>query len=407
VKRHLLSLAIAAGIAGILGGCSTDEPKLITNTGTIENLPARSFKLGWTAALDLKKDDAIDRVFVNEDLVFAYSKKNYAYAINRGSGLIRFNTYISDTTIKPHDPVVLKERIIFPTDSTLEVYRRVDGRLQKSFKTRSSLRTNAVGSPTGTRVFFGVDTPGAGRVVAVETLPGQYADISQKWEMMSDKGAAINSTPATLAGVVYVAFDDGWVYAVNSESRQSIWETATGPTYKTYGPITADLRVDEFGVYVPSTDTKFYCLDKTQGRTKWSYYAGASLRANPEVTAGMVYLPVTGRGIVAIDKINGPVVREPRWILADAVKLVSEDEKYAYFQRPDNSLAAVDKATGEQKFTSRRTDFVAFATNTKDAVIYAGTRDGKVVAITPVLKPDVGEIALDDGRVVIDAVAMR
>jgi outer membrane protein assembly factor BamB len=348
----------------------------------------------------MKKDDAIDRVFVNEDLVFAYSKKNYAYAINRGSGLIRFNTFIADTTIKPHAPVVLKERIVFPTDSTLELYRRVDGRLVKSYKTRSSMRTNAVGSPTGSRIFFGVDTPGAGRVVAVETMPTQYMEVSQKWELMSNKGAPINSTPATLAGVVYIAFDDGMVYAVNSESRQSIWETATGPTYKTYGPITADLRVDEFGVYVPSTDTKFYCLDKTQGRVKWQYYAGATLRNSPEVTATMVYLPVEGRGIVAIDKINGPKEgREPRWILANVVKLVSEDEKYAYFQRPDNLVVAVDKLTGEQKFTSTRTDLVAFATNTKDGVIYAGTRDGRVVAITPVVKPgDVGELALDDER---------
>jgi outer membrane protein assembly factor BamB len=286
------------------------------------------------------------------------------------------------------------------------LYRR-DGQFERSFKTSSSLRTNAVGSPTGSRVFFGVDTPGAGRMVAVETLPGQYRPVNQKWELMSAYGAAVNSAPATMVGVVYVAFVDGMVYAVNQDNRQSIWETSTGPTFKTYGPVEADLRVDDFGVYVPSTDSKLYCLDKTQGKVKWTYHAGSSLRGTPDVTATMIYVPVTGRGIVAIDKINGPKEREPKWIVADAVKLVSEDEKYAYFQRKDNLVVAIEKATGEQKFTSKRTDLVAFATNTKDATIYAATKDGQVLAITPVLKAgNVGEIALD-AAVPVGAMAMR
>jgi hypothetical protein len=404
-------LASAVGGAALLVACGCAKTPPAATGGLAESLPAQSYKVQWTADLQLPKEDAIDRVFVKEDIVFAYTKKNMAYAINRAanSGFIRFNTFIRDTMIKPHDPVVLKERIIFPTDSTLEVYKR-DGRFERSYKTSSSLRTNAVGSPTGSRVFFGVDTPGAGRMVAVETMPGEYRPVSQKWELMSNKGAPINSAPATLAGVVYAAFDDGWVYAVNTESRASIWETATGPTFQTYGPVTADLRADEYGVYVPSTDSKLYCLDKTQGKQKWSYYAGSSLRGSPEVTATMVYIPVQGRGMVAIDKINGPAVREPRWIARDAVKLVAEDEKFAYFQRADNLVAAIDKQTGEQKFTSTRTDLVAFATNTKDSTIYAGTKDGKVVAITPNLKPgNVGQIAvldLGDERAV-DAVAMK
>jgi hypothetical protein len=140
---------------------------------------------------------------------------------------------------------------------------------------------------------------------------------------------------------------------------------------------------------------------------KWQYYAGSSLRATPEITATMVYLPVTGRGVVAIDKINGPAVREPKWVVKDAVKLVAEDEKYAYFNRADQIVIAIEKATGEQKFTSKRTDLVAFATNTKDSTIYAASKEGQVLAIVPVLKPgNMGELALD-GATRVDVMAMR
>jgi len=365
----------------------------------------QSFKRDWMADLELK-GDAITRVFLREDVVVAYTKSNMAYVLNRAGGVVRFAAKITDSSVPPLEPVVLKERVIFPTDSSLEIYRR-DGRFERSYTTQSSPRTNVVGQRDGSRVFFGVDTRNSGRVVAIETLPGQYKPVNQKWELMDDHGAPIYSAPAVNAGIVYSAFGNGEVYAVNQDNRQAIWSTSTGQTFKTYGPVQADLRADDFGVYVPSTDSKFYCLDKTQGRKKWEYFAGSSLRSTPAISATMVYLPVTDRGVVAIDKINGPASREPKWIVRDAVKLVAEDEKYAYFHRADNVVIAIEKASGEQKFTSKRTDFVAFATNTKDSTIYAATKSGQVMAIVPVLKPgNMGELALDQATPV-DVMAMR
>jgi outer membrane protein assembly factor BamB len=250
-----------------------------------------------------------------------------------------------------------------------------------------------------------VDAPGAGRVVAVDTAPGKYKPVDEKWQLMTKSGVQVSSGPTILGGVVYAAFDDGQVLAVNADSRASIWETSTGQTFRTFGAIHADLRADDFGVYVPSTDSKLYCLDKTQGRVKWQYYAGAPLRSSPVVTATTVYLPVSGKGVAAIDKTNGTA----KWAVRDAVKFLAEDDKYAYFQRTDNSVVAVDRSNGEQRFTSKRTDLVQFASNTKGSTIYAATKDGKVMAITPVLKPgDTGEVALDLGESrPVDAVAMR
>jgi len=405
-KRLALSGLILA--ASALGGCTTRVAPT-ANSGTPEALPAQSFRREWAADLKLEKDQ-IERMFVIEDLVFAFTKGNVAYALNKGSGTIRFFDKITTSSIRPHPPVVLKDRIVFATNSTLEIYRRDGQGKERSFATHSSLRTNAVGWAGGSRLFFGVDTPGAGRMVAVETLPGQYKPVREVWELMSTKGAAINSAPAAWGGAVYVAYDDGEVYAVNGETRATIWSTSTGTTFKTYGPVQADLRADEYGVYVPSTDTKFYCLEKGSGRVKWQYFAGSSLRDSPEVTATTVYLPVNNVGMVALDKTQGQYNREPKWVVRDMVKFISEDEKFAYFQRSDNVIVAVDRATGEQRFTSKRRDLVAFATNArdKDGMIYASTREGIIVAIRPVLKPgDVGEMAWEPATPIVEAVAAR
>jgi outer membrane protein assembly factor BamB len=400
-----LALAATAAATSVVGGAGCQHKPQAAPEAAITSLPAQSFKRGWGANLQLK-GDSVARVVIREDTVFVYTKKNDAFALNRETGAIRFTTHVSDTIVPLHDPVVLKERIVFPTDSTLEVYRR-DGRFERSYTTSSSLRTNVAGAPTGSVVVFGVDAPGAGRIVAVETAPGQYKPIGERWQLMSKTGVQVSSGPAIMGGVVYAAFDDGQVMAVNADTRASIWETSTGQTFRTFGAVNADLRVDDFGLYVPSTDSKLYCLDKTQGKQKWAHYAGAPLRASPAVTATMVYLPVTGKGVVAIDKVNGTPDRGAKWAVRDAVKLVAEDEKFAYFQRTDNAVVAVDKTNGEQRFTSKRTDLAHFATNTKDATIYAATKDGQVLAITPVLKAgDTGELALEVATPV-DALAMR
>jgi outer membrane protein assembly factor BamB len=375
----------------MIPGCAKQEKKV--DGGPAVALAAQSFRREWAADLGLKNDE-VEKVFAREDTVVAYTKDQQAFVINRDSGRIRFTTEITKSPIRPAPPVLLKDMIVFPTISTLEIYRR-DGRLVRSYKLRNTLRTKAAGVPNGTRMFFGIDVPGAGRMVCMDLGPGSYEQVRQAWELMSDKGAPMNSTPAVHGGIVFAAFEDGWVYAVNVDSRAGIWSTSQGPQYRTFGPIQADLRADDFGVYVASTDTKFYCLDRNTGDTKWEYHARTPLRVPAEVTASTVYLPVPGRGIVAIDKQTGPREGQPKWAFPDGVKFLSEDEKFAYLQGKDNKVVAIDRETGKPAFTSKRTDLIVFAVNTKgDGLIYAGTNDGQVLAIAPVLRAGfMGEVA--------------
>jgi hypothetical protein len=387
--------------AAVLAGCNQEQKQ--PQAGPVEALPPQSFRRDWAASLNLKNDH-IERVFAREDMVIAYTKNQMAFVINRGSGLIRFIAKMTDSPVRPHAPVVLKERIVFPTSSTLELYRR-DGRFERSFTMENSIRTHASGEPNGSRLFVGVDHPGSGRLVCIETAPSAYHPVRQVWDLMADRGSPISAGPAVVQGICYAAFEDGKVYAVNAESRSSIWATSTGPQYRTFGPIEADLRADDFGVYVASTDTKLYCLNRNDGKEKWIYHARATLRQPPDVTASTVYLPVTGQGVVAIDKQTGPKNGQPRWTYNDAVKMLAEDEKFTYLQRKDNTIAAVDKNTGQPAFQNQRKDLVAFATNTKgDGLIYAATKDGQVLAIAPVLKPGfMGELAQSSWTPVADS----
>jgi hypothetical protein len=105
---------------------------------------------------------------------------------------------------------------------------------------------------------------------------------------------------------------------------------------------------------------------------------------------------VPGQGIVGLDKMQGEFNRKPRWIIKNAVQVLSEDEQNVYLRRRDNRLLAVNKQSGEIGFTSKGNVYNVFATNKDDALIYAATRDGRLVAIRPVLREgEVGVLVMD------------
>jgi hypothetical protein len=78
---------------------------------------------------------------------------------------------------------------------------------------------------------------------------------------------------------------------------------------------------------------------------------------------------------------------------SEATRFLAEDDQYAFLLGKGNSVVAVDKKTGEVKFTSRRSDLVAFAQNTTDGVIFATTKAGRVIAAVAVKHHgEVGEL---------------
>jgi hypothetical protein len=98
--------------------------------------------------------------------------------------------------------------------------------------------------------------------------------------------------------------------------------------------------------------------------------------------------------------------RAPRWIVKNAVQVLSEDQQYAYLRRRDGRLIAVDKMNGQVAFVSNKHPFDVFVTNTKDATIYGATKAGNVWAVRPVLREgEVGNMVMDWRAVPLETIA--
>ncbi len=396
IRRAAAASLLAIAAAGI-AGCEHLAPVEAPYIGPLKQ---GSFQSGWSVDLNLAKGDSITRVDVRDQLVYIYSAKKRVTAYDRKSGKLKFGMDVPSPVDTLMPLVELPDMLVFPNSTELEVFTK-DGFFKKSVPLPSPLRSNAAGE--GTTVFFGAAGARGGLVEAYD-LARPYAP--QKWEYLTYDTQPVTAGPAVSTGIIYSGSEGGEVDAVSTnESRAQVWNTDHG-SFLAAGAITADLQVDDSGLYIASHDSKMYCVNKTTGKLKWQYFASAPLYDSPVLTSDTVYQFVPGKGMAALDKNTGAYDRSPKWIYPTATQFLSQDEKYAYLLEPRtdadkpelgtaNVIIAVDKQTGVKAFESKRTDFTVFGVNRKDGAIFAAFADGRVMTILPVLKAGtIGELVM-------------
>jgi len=382
VSKHLLALIVALFLAG---GCRNGDSISRTRpAGKIVDIPANAFVVQWVAPLQLARGDALSHLYHRGDDLLVYSRNNRVTWLSPSGGQIRYAADVAgrEDTVGP--PLALKDVTLFPTSTSLRIFR--NGKVERKLELGHAIRSAPAGE--NNIVYVGLDYSNGGRLAKLDISKPYGNSI---WELRTSGG--MSSAPVLFAQVIYTASENGYVYAV-SEDRLPVWSLANS-AFKTDGRILADIKVDDFGVYVASTDSKLYCLDRITGKLKWVYFGGESLNIAPVVTADSVYQAIPRVGIAAIDKTAGDYDRKPRWLMKGTTQFLSEDEQNVYLRSVENQIVGVDKKTGQEKFRSTRKDLRLFATNQKpDGMIYAAAVNGDVYAIRPVLKAGaVGELA--------------
>ena len=389
MKQHLVSLSMVIGLLALgagAAGCRAWGNQETAGRNAPQPVPANSFVRTWTNDLKLG-DDPVDELHLRGDTLFVYTKSHLVYAIDRAGGNSRYlaQPNVSGGILRP--PLPMGEWVIYPSGSTIDVLTN-RGRPARTIELDKPVRSGAAAGLDGRTIYIGLDHyEGAGTVAKIDvTRPYKVID----WELMTD--AAVSATPVMHRRILYVGSEDGRIYAVTDE-RGQVWALEQGKGwFQTQGKFVSDIKADDFGVYASNTDSKVYCLDPQTGRIKWQYYGSAPLKTAPVVTATMVYQYVPGQGVVGIDKMQGEFNRKPRWMIKNAVQALSEDAENVYLRRRDNRLMAVNKQSGQVMFTSKATNYTAFAVNVDDSLIYAASRDGRITAVRPVLRE--GEVGV-------------
>lgn len=112
-------------------------------------------------------------------------------------------------------------------------------------------------------------------------------------------GGASNNTPAIWDTLVYAGGQSGThMHCINARTGGEVWSYPTGSLY------TNHITVDDGRVYVNPGDS-LYCLDGLTGARLWARFT--SNDAVPAIKGSLVYTPLVGDSLAALDKEVGGV----------------------------------------------------------------------------------------------------
>ena len=216
-------------------------------------------------------------------------------------------------------------------------------------------------------------------------------------------GGSIDVPPVVSGDEVIVASQDG---AISGMPAGRGWEPGNSWTFYAKAPVRTELVTYNRSIYAGSLDYKLYCL-RADGSVSWAFQAEA-----PVVDAPVIYNYRPNRDYcfcLATDRSKGDskrlfAVPLPRgdivarvdadWYHDNVLKVVSigRDNLYVLLQpssRGERLLAAIDLATGKERFTIDIQGFNFVPTNSADfgrdkrerGVIYLVSETGALQAI--------------------------
>lgn len=259
------------------------------------------------------------------------------------------------------------------------------------FKTGGAIRS----SPA---IFDGIIYIGStdGRFYAVDIETGE-----EKWSFIS---GTVQSSAAISGGLVYFGSNDSHVYALDSVTGVERWRFRTGSAVPS-SPLVLDgvvflgsqdgrlyaldanTGVDGV-VFIGGGDGQVYAVDVATGKAKWKFGRGGSQSdSSPAVAHGIVYIGLhveeanIAGGFYALDANTGNEL----W------RFITETEKEAFFSPSiggelvyvggNRQLYALDRKTGEPKWSFETKGAVASSPTVINGVVYFSSTDGYLYAL--------------------------
>ena len=129
------------------------------------------------------------------------------------------------------------------------------------------------------------------------TASGPQTRGSVKWTFAT--GAAIHSSPAVVAGVVYFGSQDSRLYALDAETGEVVW------TFETGSWVQSSPAVVDGTVYFGANDGWVRALDAKTGQLRWAHQSRYPITSSPAVAGGRVYVGTTTAELLALDASTG------------------------------------------------------------------------------------------------------
>lgn len=242
---------------------------------------------------------------------------------------------------------------------------------------------------------YTADTGSAdGKLHALDIATGQ-----ELWTFPPDalRGDHAWTTPAIANGIVYFGVNRPIpvVYAVNVTTGQEVWHH-TGPIANI---VSSPALIDGL-LYVAFSDGSIRALDATNGQVTWNVSHPGGANSSPAVAGGRLYIAIHNRGLLALDANTGSKLwlapmPGPQWS-SPAV----ENGRVFVGSRDDHKVYAFDAVTGNTLWTATTSDWVQTSPAVNNGVVYVGNNAGNVYAFDAATGNLVWQRAISPGFII-------
>jgi outer membrane protein assembly factor BamB len=357
----LMGLLVACVIqSSIAMGGSSD--RLISE----ELLKHANLKVLWENELPIKDTEKVRQVLILGSRVYVVSDKDYIISVNRDNGKIVFAETFKPAGLLAGGFKLYENELVYVSGSRLV---QIDAELGTEIAT--------------TDLGFGVTCPAA-RNSTFFYIPGadyrlhvlREYDKVQIFEVSADNNSMITSILADEAFVIF-STAAGNIICMNPHNSTRLWQ------FDAFDAIAGSVVRDWASLFFASKDTNVYRVDMVglpeRRRLIWKYQAAAVLDQAPRVTQEVVYQPVPGKGVIAIDKEAGSLL----WSVPGGLDLLAEHRGRAYVITKAETLTVMDNINAKKLYSVNFAGVSKFAANPADEKMYVTDERGRMVCLQP------------------------
>lgn len=309
------------------------------------------------------------------------------------------NDYSKDEPLKPkHTPS------LFIGSQNQYLYALVPETGEKKWET--NMKANIIASPVVVDEFLMVAA--ADSLYKLDLHTGA---IIKSYSFDNENFISFTGTPVAQGKVLYVASQNGFLYAVDVQNDKLLWKYNAGnpivssPTLYNGQIIITSKKVHSVNalngtvawtstvesnsgatvsypyVYVCGIDGAMYALDITSGITSWTFDPGtkSTILSSPLVYGGNIIFGSSDFKVYCIDS----VAKIPRWVFETSDRVISSPyakDQIVYFGSYDYNFYAVDIIDGDLKWKKQTGELIKSSPLVYEGTVYVGSFDKTIYA---------------------------
>lgn len=344
-------------------------PIVAAQTDFIPADPLHDAKLirQWQIQLPLE-GRIVENAFLVEDHLYVATQDAWVFCVHADTGVLRWVQQVNTAGYPVWRPAHAGDRVAFTSPAGVRQYDRVFGDPVREIKFR--FPAGAPGISDGTHLYVG----GTDRRMYCFDVNWEY----EIWKVGTNGtigGAGVLF--GTNRGAIAFPSEDGGIYACRTSDKTQLWQK------RATGPVTADLAVDDNGIYVACRDQSLYLLEPSRGDARWRARFSGPLTEAPVLAKETAYQYCTDDGLCAVETAPNIEGERIRWKLPHGRQLLTADKQTAYVLSRDGEILVVKADDGTITHTIPAHDFTIGMPRPADLTIHLASTDGRLICLRP------------------------